>query len=77
MPPKVGEGKRKKRATKKKAAPRGRGIFGSLGGVLGGVAGNFMDGMVGGLGKKRRGRGDMVTSISPVTMGLKPGFIQA
>lgn len=75
MPPKVaGQGKKKRTSRKK---PRGRGLFGSIGGALGSAAGNLLGGYLGFGKKKRRGRGDMITSISPTTMGLKPGFIQA
>lgn len=73
MPPKVaGAGKKKKRTGKRKAM-KGRGIFGSLGGLVGGL----VDMGVGGLGKKRRGRGMNLSNLSPVTMGKPPGFIQA
>jgi len=74
MPPKVaGAGKKKKRSGKRKAPKKGRGIFGSLGGLVGGL----VDMGVGGLGKKRRGRGMDLSNLSPVTMGKPPGFIQA
>lgn len=84
MPPKVGEGK--KRKVKKGGAKKrkgrgdmnsekmGSGLFGSLGGIVGGIADTLLPIPIG-LGRRRRGRG--MDSISPVTMGLKPGFIQA
>ena len=87
MPPKVGEGKKRKvkRGGVKKRKGKGdsmnsekmgSGLFGSLGGIVGGIADTLLPIPIG-LGRRRRGRGGAMDSISPVTMGLKPGFIQA